>query len=104
MNGSDIRLAVGAEKQYSDVGGFGRRVLLLSAEDDVNMIVLAFRGGPARIAWDELKARSRALNRLYGIEQDRPALVKYTRALLLTIGTIVVLLNVLLLLSAFKII
>jgi YihY family inner membrane protein len=27
----------------------------------------------------------RALNRLYGIEQDRPALVKYTRALLLTI-------------------
>jgi YihY family inner membrane protein len=27
----------------------------------------------------------RALNRLYGIEQDRPALVKYTRALLLTL-------------------
>jgi YihY family inner membrane protein len=33
----------------------------------------------------------RSLNRLYGIEQDRPALVKYTRALLLAItaGTLV---------------
>src|SRR5918999_5317098 len=32
----------------------------------------------------------RSLNRLYGIEQDRPALVKYTRAflLVLTAGTL----------------
>lgn len=49
---------------------FGRRVLLLSAEDDVNVIVLAFRGGPARIAWDELKARSRELKRLYSLPFD----------------------------------
>ena len=49
---------------------FGRRMLLLSAEDDVNVIVLAFRGGPARMAWDELKTRSRALKRLYGLPFD----------------------------------
>ena len=49
---------------------FGGRVLLLSAEDNVNVIVLAFRGGPARMAWDELKARSRALKRLYGLPFD----------------------------------
>jgi len=49
---------------------FGGRVLLLSAEDDVNVIVLAFRGGPARMAWDELKTRSRALKRLYGLPFD----------------------------------
>jgi len=49
---------------------FGRRVLLLSAEDDVNVIVLAFRGGPARIAWHELKARALSLKRLYGLPFD----------------------------------
>ena len=49
---------------------FGGRVLLLSAEDNVNVIVLAFRGGPARIAWDELKTRSRALKRAYGLPFD----------------------------------
>ena len=49
---------------------FGRRVLLLSAEDDVNVIVLAFRGGPARFAWNELKARSRSLKRLYDLPFD----------------------------------
>jgi spermidine synthase len=49
---------------------FAGRVLQLSAEDDVNVIVLAFRGGPPRIAWDELKARARALKRLYGLPFD----------------------------------
>ena len=49
---------------------FGRRVLRLSAEDDVNLIVLALRGGPARVAWDELKASVRALKRLYGLPFD----------------------------------
>jgi len=49
---------------------FGARVLLLSAEDEVNTIVLAFRGGPARIAWDELKSRARALKRQYGLPFD----------------------------------
>ena len=49
---------------------FDGRVLQLSAEDDVNVIVLAFRGGPARIAWDELKTRARALKRRYGLPFD----------------------------------
>jgi spermidine synthase len=49
---------------------FGGRVLLLSAEDNVNVIVLAFRGGPARMAWDELKTRARALKRAYGLPFD----------------------------------
>jgi len=49
---------------------FGGRMLLLSAEDDVNVIVLAFRGGPARIAWDELKLRARALKRQLGLPFD----------------------------------
>lgn len=49
---------------------FGGRVLQLAAEDDVNMIVLAFRGGAARIAWDELKTRARALKRQYGLPFD----------------------------------
>lgn len=49
---------------------FAGRVLQLSAEDDVNVIVLAFRGGPPRIAWDELKVRARALKRQYGLPFD----------------------------------
>jgi spermidine synthase len=49
---------------------FGGRVLVLSAEDDVNVIVLAFRGGPVRVAWDELKTRARALKRLTGLPFD----------------------------------
>lgn len=49
---------------------FGGRVLRLSAEDDVNAIVLALRGGPARLAWDELKARARALKRQYNLPFD----------------------------------
>ncbi len=46
---------------------FGGRVLLLAAEDGVNTIVLAFRGGPPRIAWDELKAAARTLKSRYGM-------------------------------------
>ena len=49
---------------------FGGRVLELAAEDDVNMIVLALRGGPARVAWDELKTRARELKRLYDLPFD----------------------------------
>jgi len=49
---------------------FGGRVLQLSAEDDVNRIVLALRGGPARVAWDELKTRARSLKRRYALPFD----------------------------------
>jgi spermidine synthase len=49
---------------------FGGRVLQLAAEDDVNVIVLALRGGPARIAWDDLQTRAQALKRLYGLPFD----------------------------------
>ena len=49
---------------------FADRVLLVSAEDEVNLIVLAFRGGPARVSWDALKARARALKRLFGLPFD----------------------------------
>ena len=49
---------------------FGERVLLVAAEDRVNMIVLACRGGPARIAWDGFEGRARALKRQYGLPFD----------------------------------
>jgi len=49
---------------------FGGRVLRVSAENAVNVIVLAFHGGPARIAWDELKARARALKRRFDLPFD----------------------------------
>ena len=50
---------------------FGGKVLCLPAQDRVNMIVLAFKGGPARIAVDTLKKSARALKRRYGLPFDR---------------------------------
>ena len=50
---------------------FGGRLVRVSAEDDVNLIVLAFNGGPARIAWDELAARARQLKRVFGLPFER---------------------------------
>jgi spermidine synthase len=43
---------------------FGRNPTLLLAEEEDNLIAFAVRGGPPRIAWAELKARSRAARRL----------------------------------------
>ncbi len=49
---------------------FGGRTLLLPARDDVNLIVLAFRDGPDRIPWEELRARAEALKSLYPLPVD----------------------------------
>ena len=46
---------------------FGRSPTLLLAEEEDNLIAFAHRGGPARIAWTELKARARAAARLFGL-------------------------------------
>jgi len=46
---------------------FGRCPTLLLAEEEDNLIAFACRGGPARIAWTELKARARASARLFGL-------------------------------------
>jgi len=50
---------------------FDGRVLCLPAQDRVNMIVLAFKGGPARVAIDSLKGRARVLKRRYALPFDR---------------------------------
>lgn len=46
---------------------FDGRTLLLSAEDNVNVIVLAFKGGAARISWETLRNRARAQQRALGL-------------------------------------
>ena len=50
---------------------FDGKVLCLPAQDRVNMIVLAFKGGPTRVALDSLKTAARALKRRYGMPFDR---------------------------------
>ena len=50
---------------------FGGRVLLLEAADRVNIIALAFRGGPARIAIKPLRERALALKALFRLPFDR---------------------------------
>ncbi len=50
---------------------FDGRVLCLPAQDRVNMIVLAFKGGPARVAIESLKATARVLKRRYSLPFDR---------------------------------
>jgi len=50
---------------------FDGRVLCLPAQDRVNMIVLAFKSGPARVAIESLKASARVLKRRYGLPFDR---------------------------------
>jgi spermidine synthase len=49
---------------------FDGKVLCLPAQDRVNMIVLAFKGGPTRVALDSLKTAARALKRRYGMPFD----------------------------------
>ena len=50
---------------------FGRAPTLLLAEEEDNLIAFAHRGGPARIAWTELKARARAADRLFDLRLAR---------------------------------
>jgi spermidine synthase len=46
---------------------FGRRPVLLLAEEEDNIIAFALREGPARIAWSELQARARAAQRHFDL-------------------------------------
>lgn len=46
---------------------FGRRPVLLLAEEEDNIIAFALREGPPRIAWSELQARARATQRLFDL-------------------------------------
>jgi spermidine synthase len=50
---------------------FGRYPTLLMAEDKDNLIAFAVRGGPKRIAWDELKARALSANVRYGLQLQK---------------------------------
>lgn len=50
---------------------FAGRILMLEAADKVNVVVLALREGPAKIAWTELRARGMALQLLHGLPFDR---------------------------------
>lgn len=50
---------------------FCGRILLLEAADKVNVVVLALREGPARIAWSELRERGTQLQLRHGLPFDR---------------------------------
>jgi spermidine synthase len=50
---------------------FSGRILMLEAADKVNVVVLALREGPAKIAWTELRARGSALQLSHGLPFDR---------------------------------
>jgi spermidine synthase len=50
---------------------FGSRVILVDAADRVNVIALAFRGGPARVALRELRGRAAALKEVFGLPFER---------------------------------
>jgi spermidine synthase len=50
---------------------FGGAALALPALYDPNVIVLALKGAPARISWDDLLRRARALERRFGIPYPR---------------------------------
>jgi spermidine synthase len=52
-------------------GAFGGAALALPALYDPNVIVLALKGAPARISWDDLLRRARALERRFGIPYPR---------------------------------
>jgi spermidine synthase len=49
---------------------FGRNPALLLAEEEDNFIAFALRDGPRRIPWTELKARTRAARRLFGLSLE----------------------------------
>jgi spermidine synthase len=50
---------------------FRGRVLLVDAADKVNLIALALKEGPARLAWSELRGRAQAFKDLLGLPFDR---------------------------------
>ena len=50
---------------------FGGAALALPAPYDPNVLVFALKGGPAKIAWDELARRAHALERRYGLPFPR---------------------------------
>jgi spermidine synthase len=50
---------------------FKGRVLLVEAADRVNVIALAFRGGPARVALTELRGRAAALKEIFSLPFER---------------------------------
>ena len=50
---------------------FGRYPTLLMAEDKDNLIAFAVKGGPARLAWDELKARALSANVRFGLQLQK---------------------------------
>jgi spermidine synthase len=50
---------------------FGGAVLCFHALNDPNIVVLALKGGPARIAWDTLRERAAALETRYGLPFGR---------------------------------
>jgi len=61
---------------------FGGAVLALPALYDPNVIVIALKGAPARISWDDLNRRARALERRYGLPFARyvPRLKRMNRS------------------------
>lgn len=61
---------------------FGGTVLALPALYDPNVIVLALKGAPARIAWDDLRRRAHALERRFGLPLPRyvPRLKRMNRS------------------------
>src|SRR5690606_25542856 len=50
---------------------FGGAALALPALYDPNVIVIALKGAPARLSWDELRRRAQALERRFGIPYPR---------------------------------
>lgn len=50
---------------------FAGRILLLEAADKVNVVVLALREGPEKIAWSELRERGTQLQLRHGLPFDR---------------------------------
>jgi spermidine synthase len=50
---------------------FGGAALALPALYDPNVIVIALKGAPARVSWDELRRRAHALERRFGIPYAR---------------------------------
>jgi spermidine synthase len=50
---------------------FGGAALALPALYDPNVIVIALKGAPARLPWDELRRRAHALERRFGLPSPR---------------------------------
>jgi len=49
---------------------FGRPPALLLAEEQDNLIAFAFRGGPSRFAWAQLRERARETNARFGLRLE----------------------------------